>query len=96
MNLDLATDLVTQQILPRYGNVEAAIIGGSIARNEGTPTSDIDLLVIEGKNILPTTASYAGLHSLAHRIRPACGDDVDYCRPTRRQNGIHPVGEPGA
>ena len=46
MNLDQARHLVAQRILPRYPNVQAAVIGGSIARGEGTATSDIDLLLV--------------------------------------------------
>ncbi|TFW27728.1 nucleotidyltransferase domain-containing protein [Massilia horti] len=48
MNLDEARRLVERQILPRFENVEAAVIGGSIARDQGTNTSDIDLLVLFG------------------------------------------------
>ncbi|MGF6119423.1 putative nucleotidyltransferase [Janthinobacterium lividum] len=46
MNFDAARQLVEQHILPAYPHAQAAIIGGSIARGQGTATSDIDLLVL--------------------------------------------------
>ena len=46
MNFDAARQLVAQHILPAYPHAEAAIIGGSIARGQGTATSDIDLLLL--------------------------------------------------
>jgi predicted nucleotidyltransferase len=46
MELDAAKDLVTRALLPRWPDAKVAIIGGSIARGEATPTSDIDLLLV--------------------------------------------------
>lgn len=46
MTFDDARQLVAQHILPAYPHAAAAIIGGSIARGEGTATSDIDLLLL--------------------------------------------------
>jgi predicted nucleotidyltransferase len=46
MHIDAARDLVRTTLLPRWPNARVAIIGGSIARGEATPTSDIDLLLV--------------------------------------------------
>ncbi|MBB3220694.1 nucleotidyltransferase domain-containing protein [Pseudoduganella umbonata] len=46
MHIDAARHLVTHALLPRWPDARVAIIGGSIARGEATPTSDIDLLLI--------------------------------------------------
>jgi predicted nucleotidyltransferase len=46
MSFDRARDLVKQRLLPRHTGVQAAIIGGSIARGEATATSDIDLFLL--------------------------------------------------
>ncbi|WEF31219.1 nucleotidyltransferase domain-containing protein [Pseudoduganella chitinolytica] len=46
MHIDAATKLVRTELLPRWPDAAVAIIGGSIARGEATPTSDIDLLLV--------------------------------------------------
>ncbi len=46
MHIDAAIALVRTKLLPRWPHATAAIIGGSIARGEATPTSDIDLLLL--------------------------------------------------
>ena len=46
MHIDSAIALVRTRLLPRWPHATAAIIGGSIARGEATPTSDIDLLLL--------------------------------------------------
>ncbi|QBE64453.1 nucleotidyltransferase domain-containing protein [Pseudoduganella lutea] len=46
MHIDAARHLVTRHLLPRWPDAKVAIIGGSIARGEATPTSDIDLLLV--------------------------------------------------
>jgi len=46
MHIDAARHLVTHALLPRWPDARVAIIGGSIARGEATPTSDIDLLLV--------------------------------------------------
>ena len=46
MHIDAAKALVQRELLPRWPGARVAIIGGSIARGEATPTSDIDLLLV--------------------------------------------------
>lgn len=46
MHIDAARHLVKHRLLPRWPDARVAIIGGSIARGEATPTSDIDLLLV--------------------------------------------------
>ncbi|HEX8601094.1 MAG TPA: nucleotidyltransferase domain-containing protein [Pseudoduganella sp.] len=46
MHIDAARTLVQRELLPRWPGARVAIIGGSIARGEATPTSDIDLLLV--------------------------------------------------
>lgn len=46
MHIDAAKTLVRTALLPRWPDAVVAIIGGSIARGEATPTSDIDLLLL--------------------------------------------------
>jgi len=46
MDIDTAVALVRAQLLPRWPDTRVAIIGGSTARGETTPTSDIDLLLL--------------------------------------------------
>ena len=46
MHIDAATALVRTALLPRWPDARVAIVGGSIARGEATPTSDIDLLLL--------------------------------------------------
>lgn len=46
MHIDDARHLVIHALLPRWPDARVAIIGGSIARGEATPTSDIDLLLV--------------------------------------------------
>ncbi len=46
MHIDAAQALVRHELLPRWPDARVAIIGGSIARGEATPTSDIDLLLV--------------------------------------------------
>lgn len=46
MHIAAATTLVRTALLPRWPDAKVAIIGGSIARGEATPTSDIDLLLL--------------------------------------------------
>jgi len=46
MHIDAARTLVRRELLPRWPDARVAIIGGSIARGEATPTSDIDLLLV--------------------------------------------------
>lgn len=46
MDIDTAAALVRAQLLPRWPDARVAIIGGSTARGETTPTSDIDLLLL--------------------------------------------------
>lgn len=46
MHIEAAQKLVADELLPRWPDARVAIIGGSIARGEATPTSDIDLLLV--------------------------------------------------
>jgi Nucleotidyltransferase domain len=46
MDIDTATTFVRAQLLPRWPDARVAIIGGSTARGETTPTSDVDLLLL--------------------------------------------------
>lgn len=49
MRIETARRLVASELLPRWPDVRVAIICGSIARGEATPTSDIDLLILFDK-----------------------------------------------
>ena len=45
-------------LLERYPNADAAIVGGSVVRGEGSPTSDLDLLVVIGGLSAPFRESF--------------------------------------
>ena len=58
-------------ILKKY-SAEQAVLFGSYARNEATPESDIDLMVIGGRNFDPTD-----IFCIADELYDLSGNDVD-------------------
>ena len=65
---------IEQMILPilKKYSAEQAILFGSYARNEATPESDIDLMVIGGNAFEPTD-----IFCIADELYNASGKDVD-------------------
>ena len=65
---------LTEMIAPLLGKYDAknAILFGSYARNEATPDSDIDLLVIGGESFEPTD-----VFSIADELYEKAGKNVD-------------------
>ena len=57
---------VVKELLKRY-HAEYALLFGSYARGEATPESDIDIVIIGGKNIF----------ALAEDLREMTGRDAD-------------------
>ncbi|GGX76137.1 hypothetical protein GJV26_17665 [Massilia dura] len=91
MHIDAAQALVRHELLPRWPDARVAIIGGSIARGEATPTSDIDLLLVFDRvdqawrdtlKVGPQTVELFG-HD------PATFDY--FCREIDRPNGCLPL-----
>ena len=64
-------ECMVQPILKKY-SAEQAVLFGSYARNEATPESDIDLLVIGGSAFDPTD-----VFCIADELYSASGKNVD-------------------
>lgn len=62
---------VVKELLKRY-NAEYALLFGSYARGEATPESDIDIVIIVGKNFVPRN-----IFALAEDLREMTGRDAD-------------------
>lgn len=62
---------VVKELLKRY-NAEYALLFGSYARGEATPESDIDIVIIGGKNFVPRN-----IFALAEDLREMTGRDAD-------------------
>ena len=62
---------VVKELLKRYP-AEYALLFGSYARGEATPESDIDIVIIGGKNFVPRN-----IFALAEDLREMTGRDAD-------------------
>lgn len=62
---------VVKELLKRY-HAEYALLFGSYARGEATPESDIDIVMIGGKNFVPHN-----IFALAEDLREMTGRDAD-------------------
>ena len=62
---------VVKELLKRYHAVYALLFG-SYARGEATPESDIDIVIIGGKNFVPRN-----IFALAEDLREMTGRDAD-------------------
>lgn len=62
---------VVKELLERY-HAEYALLFGSYARGEATPESDIDIIVVGGKNFVPRN-----IFALAEDLREMTGRDAD-------------------
>lgn len=62
---------VVKELLKRY-YAEYALLFGSYARGEATPESDIDIVIIGGKNFVPRN-----IFALAEDLREMTGRDAD-------------------
>lgn len=62
---------VVKELLKRY-NAEYALLFGSYARGEATPESDIDIVIIVGKNFVPRN-----IFALAEDLCEMTGRDAD-------------------
>ena len=60
-----------KELLNRY-HAEYALLFGSYARGEATPESDIDIVIIGGKNFVPRN-----IFALAEVLREMTGRDAD-------------------
>ena len=58
-------------LLARY-NAEQAIVFGSYARGDVTPDSDLDVIIVGGKNFVPRN-----IFALAEDLRELFGRDAD-------------------
>lgn len=70
LSVDEITNIV-KQLLQKY-NAEYALLFGSYARGEATPDSDIDIIVVGGKNFVPRN-----IFALAEDLRELTGRDAD-------------------
>ena len=71
---------VSSEIFANYPEVECAYLFGSYARNEATPASDVDILIVAPKL---EGFSFAGLH---HELRTTFSKDVDLVNYTTLAN----------
>ena len=58
-------------LLARY-NAECAIVFGSYARGDATPDSDLDVIIVGGKDFVPRN-----IFALAEDLRELIGRDAD-------------------
>lgn len=62
---------MVSKLLERY-QAEYALLFGSYARGDATPNSDIDIVVVGGKNFIPRN-----IFALAEDLREMSGRNVD-------------------
>lgn len=62
---------IVKSLLAKY-NAEYALLFGSYARGDATPESDIDVIVVGGKNFIPRN-----IFSLAEDLRELSGRNAD-------------------
>ncbi|WP_338766939.1 nucleotidyltransferase domain-containing protein [Massilia sp. METH4] len=93
MHIDAARHLVATELLPRWPDARVAIIGGSIARGEATPTSDIDLLLVFDR----VDQAWRDTLKIGTQTVELFGHDpatFDYfCREIDRPNGRMPLAD---
>lgn len=62
---------IVKSLLAKY-SAEYALLFGSYARGDATPESDIDVIVVGGKNFIPRN-----IFALAEDLRELSGRDAD-------------------
>lgn len=62
---------IVKELLERY-HAEYALLFGSYARGDATPDSDIDVIIVGGKNFVPRN-----IFALAEDLREMTGRDAD-------------------
>ena len=67
---------VSREVFAKHQEVECAYLFGSYARNEATPSSDLDFMIVAPKL---EGFAFSGLH---HELREALGKEVDLINHT--------------
>ena len=62
---------ILKELLKRY-HAEYALLFGSYARGDATPDSDVDVIIVGGKNFIPRN-----IFALAEDLREMTGRDAD-------------------
>lgn len=62
---------IVKELLERY-HAEYALLFGSYARGDATPDSDIDVIIVGGKNFIPRN-----IFALAEDLREMTGREAD-------------------
>ena len=62
---------MVKELLKRY-HAEYALLFGSYARGDATPDSDVDVIIVGGKNFIPRN-----IFALAEDLREMTGRDAD-------------------
>ena len=62
---------IVKELLKRY-HAEYALLFGSYARGDATPDSDVDVIIVGGKNFIPRN-----IFALAEDLREMTGRDAD-------------------